>query len=59
MNWNSAAEFVAMGGYGFYVWTSYGVCAACLLLEPLLARQRHSRALRDAARQAPDPEETA
>ena len=29
MNWNSASEFFAMGGYGLYVWGSYGVgCAA-------------------------------
>ena len=59
MSWNSAAEFFAMGGYGFYVWTSYAVCAACMLVEPLLARQRHSQALRSAALQAPDTEETA
>jgi heme exporter protein D len=59
MSWNSAAEFFAMGGYGFYVWTSYAVCAACMLVEPLLARQRHGQALRSAALQAPDTEETA
>ncbi len=23
----SLAEFVAMGGYGFYVWGSYAACA--------------------------------
>ncbi|NWH09560.1 MAG: heme exporter protein CcmD [Alphaproteobacteria bacterium] len=25
------AEFFAMGGYGFYVWTSYGLAAAVIL----------------------------
>ena len=25
MNWNSPAEFFAMGGYGLYVWGSYAV----------------------------------
>ena len=25
MNWNSAADFFAMGGYGLYVWGSYAV----------------------------------
>ena len=59
MTWNSAAEFFAMGGYGLYVWTSYAVCAACMLAEPLLARHRHRQSLRDAARQARDHEETA
>jgi heme exporter protein D len=27
------SEFLAMGGYGFYVWGSYGVAALCILLE--------------------------
>jgi heme exporter protein D len=27
------SEFLAMGGYGFYVWGSYGVTAICILLE--------------------------
>lgn len=40
MNWGSASEFFAMGGYGFYVWGSFGVTAAALLIEALLARQR-------------------
>ena len=52
MNWNSAGEFFHMGGYGLYVWGSYAVAAALMLLEPLLARQRHNQALRDAAAQA-------
>jgi len=36
MNWNSPAEFFAMGGYAFYVWGSYAV-AAMLLAAELLA----------------------
>ena len=27
MQWGSVAEFFAMGGYGLYVWTSFGVTA--------------------------------
>ena len=27
MNWGSAGEFFAMGGYAFYVWGSYGITA--------------------------------
>ena len=49
MNWGSASEFFAMGGYGLYVWGSFGVTAAALLVEALLARKRFSdtrRALR-------------
>lgn len=56
MSWNSASEFFAMGGYGLYVWGSYGVVAALMLVEPLLARHRHHLALRDAARQSDHPE---
>jgi len=29
-------EFLAMGGYGFYVWGSYGVAALCICLEIFL-----------------------
>lgn len=45
MNWNSPAEFFAMGGYGLYVWGSFAVTAACLIVEPLLLRQRRNAAL--------------
>jgi heme exporter protein D len=49
MNWGSAAEFFSMGGYGLYVWGSYAAAALLMAAEPVLARQRHRRALRDAA----------
>jgi heme exporter protein D len=49
MNWNSAGDFFAMGGYGLYVWGSYAVTAALMLAEPLLARARHAKARREAA----------
>ncbi|MFM6991712.1 MAG: heme exporter protein CcmD, partial [Rhodoferax sp.] len=29
-----------MGGYGLYVWGSFGVCALAMGLEPWLVRQR-------------------
>jgi heme exporter protein D len=51
MNWNSASDFFAMGGYGLYVWGSYVAAAALMLAEPLLARQRHKQALHDAVAQ--------
>jgi heme exporter protein D len=44
MNWNSASEFFAMGGYGLYVWGSYVVTAAFMLIEPVLVLRRHRRA---------------
>ena len=45
MNWGSSAEFFAMGGYGFYVWGSFLVTAACLAAEPLVLAARRRRAL--------------
>jgi heme exporter protein D len=44
--WNSPAEFFAMGGYALYVWSSFGVCAAVLLLEPLTIRARKHAIIR-------------
>ena len=49
MNWGSASEFFAMGGYGLYVWGSYIAAAVLMLVEPLLARHRHAQARRAAA----------
>jgi len=40
MHWNSLQDFLAMGGYGFYVWGSFGVTAILMVAEPLLARHR-------------------
>jgi heme exporter protein D len=33
MNWDSLAAFVHMGGYGFYVWSSFGAAAFVIFLE--------------------------
>lgn len=35
MMWGSFSEFLAMGGYGFYVWGSLGVCALVCIVEPV------------------------
>ncbi len=40
MYWNSFSDFLAMGGYGFYVWGSFGVTALVMVLEPLLITRR-------------------
>jgi len=44
VNWNSAADFFAMGGYGTYVWGAYAVTLACMAIEPVLVVLRHRRA---------------
>jgi heme exporter protein D len=48
MSWGSASEFFAMGGYGLYVWGSYGIAAALIGAELWLAQRRRQRALREA-----------
>ena len=45
MTWHSAREFLAMGGYGGYVWSAYVVTAALLGVEAWLAWRRRRRAL--------------
>jgi heme exporter protein D len=46
MQWNSVSEFLAMGGYGFYVWISFGITAICMLSELMVVRYRYSEALK-------------
>ncbi|PKH92391.1 MULTISPECIES: heme exporter protein CcmD [unclassified Pseudoalteromonas] len=31
MQFDSFSDFIAMGGYGFYIWLSFGTCALILL----------------------------
>ena len=40
MNWGSLTEFLAMGGYGWYVWGSYGMALFCILIEIALLRAK-------------------
>jgi heme exporter protein D len=51
MIWGSAAEFFAMGGYAFYVWGSFGVCALLMVAEPILASKRQNNILRTLRRE--------
>lgn len=47
MQWQTINEFFAMGGYGLYVWGSFGVCALTMIVEPILIRHRRKNALRN------------
>jgi len=40
MNWHSVSDFLAMGGYGLYVWGSFGVTALVLAVECWAVAQR-------------------
>ena len=46
MHWNTLGDFLAMGGYAFYVWTSFGLTALVVVWEVLALKQRRSQALR-------------
>ena len=45
MQWHSAAEFFAMGGYALNVWGSVAACALALAVESWLVRRRHRQLL--------------
>ena len=45
MNWTSLEHFLSMGGYGWFVWGSYGVTAAAIAAEVLSVRARRRRAI--------------
>ena len=42
MNWNGVRDFIAMGGYGLYVWGSFGMALVVIVAElvQLAARRR-------------------
>jgi len=44
MNWS---EFFSMGGYGLYVWGSYGMAALVLAFNVLAARRREQNVRRE------------
>ena len=41
-------EFFAMNGYGFYVWSAYGVTALALVIEVTALRSRRRAVLEEA-----------
>jgi heme exporter protein D len=47
MSWNSWADFLAMGGYGLYVWGSLGMCAAVITAEVTLLKARRMSLVRE------------
>ena len=45
-------EFFNMGGYAFYVWTSYGIALAVLLINVILPLRQRKKLLGDINRAA-------
>jgi heme exporter protein D len=52
IHWNSFSEFLAMGGYGVYVWGSFGVTALIMIFEPIMAVQRRKSLIARLKRQS-------
>ena len=48
----SLNQFLHMGGYAFYVWTSYGIALLILLANVLLPARQRKKLLADIARSA-------
>ena len=57
MIWSSMHDFWRMGGYGLYVWGSFGVTAALMALEVWLTR-RHRQQLLAQLREQSDTDDT-
>ena len=49
MIWNSWNDFWAMGGYGLYVWGSFGVTALLMALEVVWVKYARAQALSQVA----------
>ncbi len=45
-------EFLHMGGYAFYVWTSYGIALVVLLANMIAPLRQRKKLLNDIARTA-------
>lgn len=42
MYWKSVNELFMMGGYGLYVWVSFGVTFVCMMIEVWLLGERRA-----------------
>ena len=45
MSYANLSEFINMGGYGAYVWSSFGLCAMGMLMEYLALRSQRRSAI--------------
>ena len=51
IHWNSFSEFIAMGGYGFYVWGSFGATALIMAIEPIVVMRNRKNTIARLKRQ--------
>lgn len=52
MQWGNFENFLAMGGYGFYVWGAYGMTVLMIAIEIWQLRSRRAHVVADLSRQA-------
>jgi heme exporter protein D len=52
------SEYLAMGGYGFYIWSSYGVMAIVIGVEIIAVRARRRTILEEARLALPESTST-
>lgn len=50
--WRSWSDFLAMGGYGFYVWGSVGACLLVCIIEPIALNLKRRALLSDVLEQS-------
>ncbi|PIV88977.1 MAG: heme exporter protein CcmD [Hydrogenophilales bacterium CG17_big_fil_post_rev_8_21_14_2_50_63_12] len=50
MEWASWSDFWNMGGYGLYIWGSYGVTVAGVLIEVILLKRASAETRRSLKR---------
>jgi len=50
MQFNSFSEFIDMGGYGFYVWLSFGAAALILALLLVSSKAGHQKIINQIAK---------
>jgi len=49
MQFDSFSAFINMGGYGFYVWLSFGVSTALILALIVSSMMAHTQVIKDIA----------
>lgn len=51
MHWKTLSEFLAMGGYAFYVWGSFSLTAIIAIWEVCALRNRRKQAIQQIRQQ--------
>ena len=51
IHWNSFSDFLAMGGYGFYVWGSFGATVLIMAIEPIVVSRNRKTTIASLKRQ--------